>query len=114
VNGQKILHHDGGYSTFRADITGILAENNTLTVAVDNSRNDSVYPQKADFTFYGGIYRDVSLIVVTRNHIALGYLGGCGVQITSTVQGADASVNVKTWVEGEGDIEIELQAADGT
>ena len=114
VNGQRVLHHDGGYSTFRADITGILAENNTLTVAVDNSRNDSVYPQKADFTFYGGIYRDVSLIVVSRNHIALGYLGGCGVQITPTVQGADASVNVKTWVEGEGEIEIELQAADGT
>ncbi len=114
VNGQRVLHHDGGYSTFRADITGILAENNTLTVAVDNSRNDSVYPQKADFTFYGGIYRDVSLIVVSRNHIALGYLGGCGVQITPTVQGADASVNVKTWVEGEGEIEIELKAADGT
>ena len=114
LNGQKVTRHDGGYSTFRADVTGILAEQNTLTVAVDNSRNDSVYPQKADFTFYGGIYRDVSLIVVSRDHIALGYLGGCGVQITPTVQGADATVNVKTWVEGEGDVEIELQAADGT
>jgi len=114
LNGQRLVHHDGGYSTFRADITGVLAQDNTLTVAVDNSRNDSVYPQKADFTFYGGIYRDLSLIVVSRDHIALGYLGGCGVQITPTVHGANALVNVKTWVEGEGDIEIELVDVEGT
>ena len=52
------------YSTFRWDVTDFLAEENRLTVHVDNSRNDRVYPQKADFTFYGGIYRDVLVLVV--------------------------------------------------
>ena len=47
-----------------------------LTVEVDNSKNDRVYPQKADFTFYGGIYRDVSLMVVSKNHFTLDYFGG--------------------------------------
>ncbi len=113
LNGQEVTRHDGGYSTFRADITALLQAENDLAVAVDNSSNDTVYPQKADFTFYGGIYRDVSLIVVNRDHIALGYLGGSGVQITPTVQGADAAVNVKTWIEGDGDVQVELLDAAG-
>lgn len=55
MNGQPVGTHDGGYSTFRWDVTSLLKEENQLTVYVDNSRNDRVYPQKADFTFYGGI-----------------------------------------------------------
>ena len=76
LNGVEAARHDGGYSTFRADVTALLADSNELIVEADNSKNDRVYPQKADFTFYGGIYRDVSLLVVNRNHIALDYLGG--------------------------------------
>ena len=113
LNGQEIMTHDGGYSTFRADITALLAENNDLVVAVDNSKNDRVYPQKADFTFYGGIYRDVTLLVVNKNHIALNYLGGCGVQITPTVSGSKADIAVKSWVEGEGEIEFSILDAAG-
>ena len=55
VNGQRLAHHEGGYSTFRVDITDALQGENLLCVAVDNSNNDRVYPQKADFTFYGGL-----------------------------------------------------------
>mgnify|MGYP003068912849 FL=1 len=113
LNGQEVMRHDGGYSTFRAEVTGLLAEENELTVAVDNSKNDRVYPQKADFTFYGGIYRDVSLLVVSKNHIALDYLGSCGVQITPTVNGANADITVKTRVEGEGEIEFSILDAAG-
>ena len=80
---------------------------------VDNSKNDRVYPQKADFTFYGGIYRDVSLMVVSKNHFALDYFGGPGIRITPTVQGADASVQVTTWHDGEGEVSIELLDAAG-
>ena len=57
LNGKTVATHDGGYSTFRADLTDGLAEKNVLTVIADNSKNDHVYPQRADFTFYGGIYR---------------------------------------------------------
>ena len=115
LNGSPVCNHDGGYSTFRANITELLRDENELTVEVDNSKNDRVYPQKADFTFYGGIYRDVSLMVVSKNHFTLDYFGGPGIRITPTVQGADASVQVTTWHDGEGEVSIELlDAADNT
>ena len=114
LNGHEVMTHDGGYSTFRADITALLNESNELTVDVDNSKNDRVYPQKADFTFYGGIYRDVTLIVVNKNHIALGHLGGCGVQITPTVNGANADIEIKTLTEGDGEVELSILDAAGS
>ncbi len=113
LNGVEAARHDGGYSTFRADVTALLADSNELIVEADNSKNDRVYPQKADFTFYGGIYRDVSLLVVNRNHIALDYLGGSGVQITPTVNGANADIEVKTWMEGDGEVEFSIYDAAG-
>ena len=113
LNGVEAARHDGGYSTFRADVTALLADSNELIVEADNSKNDRVYPQKADFTFYGGIYRDVSLLVVNRNHIALGYLGGPGVQITPAVNGANADIEVKTWMEGDGEVEFSIYDATG-
>lgn len=66
----------------------------------DNGKNEEVYPQKADFTFYGGIYRPVRQIVVPAAHFALGYWGGCGVKVTPTVEGRNARVQVEAWVEG--------------
>ena len=113
LNGSPVCNHDGGYSTFRANITELLRDENELTVEVDNSKNDRVYPQKADFTFYGGIYRDISLMVVSKNHFTLDYFGGPGIRITPTVQGADASVQVTTWHDGEGEVSIELLDAAG-
>ena len=113
LNGSPVCNHDGGYSTFRANITELLRDENELTVEVDNSKNDRVYPQKADFTFYGGIYRDVSLMVVRKNHFTLDYFGGPGIRITPTVQGTDASVQVTTWHDGEGEVSIELLDAAG-
>ena len=113
LNGSPVCNHDGGYSTFRANITELLRDENELTVEVDNSKNDRVYPQKADFTFYGGIYRDVSLMVVSKNHFTLYYFGGPGIRSTPTVQGADASVQVTTWHDGEGEVSIELLDAAG-
>ena len=66
LNGSDVCTHEGGYSTFRADVTALLKAENALTVVADNSVNDTVYPQKADFTFYGGIYRGVRLLVVDK------------------------------------------------
>ena len=54
VNGEKLAHHDGGYSTWRVNLTEALKEEkNLLVIAVDNSPNRVLYPQTADFTFYG-------------------------------------------------------------
>ena len=76
LNGEEVMTHDGGYSTFRCDVTDRLKSENSLRVEVDNSVNDRVYPQKADFTFYGGIYRDVYLIVLNEHHFDLDHYGG--------------------------------------
>ena len=97
LNGQPVMAHDGGYSTFRGDITALLQEENLLHVDVDNSVNERVYPQKADFTFYGGIYRDVKLIVVSAQHFDMDYWGGSGLAVTPTVAGKDGRVRVRTW-----------------
>lgn len=99
INGMPVCSHDGGYSTFRADITEFLAEKNHLTVEADNSVNDRVYPQKADFTFYGGIYRDVNLLIVNRCHFDLDYYGDSGLRITPLVKGKDGAVRVQTFLD---------------
>ncbi len=86
LNEQKLAQHRGGYSTFRVDITDTLKEgNNLLRVEVDNSDNDTVYPQKADFTFYGGIYRDVTLHILPAAHFALAENGAVPVKVTPIV-----------------------------
>ena len=113
LNGIEICRHDNGYATFRAEITGLLQAQNTLVVEVDNSVNDHVYPQKADFTFYGGIYRDVSLLTVNRDHIALGHCGDTGVKIIPAVRTGCADITVETRVEGKGSVEVELLDASG-
>ena len=99
VNGKKLAHHDGGYSTWRVDVTNEIGRDTLLVIAVDNSASDKVYPQVADFTFYGGLYRDVNLICVSDSHFDLEYYGGTGVQVTPEVIGNDAKVKVKTWVK---------------
>ena len=114
LNGQNVMHHDGGYSTFRGDVTELLKKDNTLKVAVDNSVNNRVYPQKADFTFYGGIYRDVLLRIVPKEHFELDYYGGEGVKITPTVEGKDGVVRVESYHHtGDAQVTVTLLDADG-
>ena len=114
LNGQTAMTHDGGYSTFRSDITGLLKPENHLVVEVDNSRNDRVYPQKADFTFYGGIYRAVKLLTVDRFHFDLDYHGGPGIAVHADVRGKDAAVRVRTWHNAEnGRVKLTLKDAAG-
>ena len=98
VNGQQLAHHDGGYSTWRIDITAALQPNNLIVVAVNNAPNETVYPQMADFTFYGGLYRNVNLICVSQSHFDLDYYGGPGLTVTPEVCGADAKINIKAFV----------------
>ena len=95
LNGKNLAHHDGGYSTWRVDITDTLEDENSLVIAVDNAPNETVYPQMADFTFYGGLYRDVNLIAVNNTHFDLDYFGGSGIKITPNIVGKDARVEIE-------------------
>ena len=110
LNGVIVMTHDGGYSTFRCDITDYLTDENILLVEVDNSRNDRVYPQKADFTFYGGIYRDVRLITVDQHHFDMDFHGGPGIAVTAET---DGHVNVRTWANCDGDVTVAIKDAEG-
>ncbi len=84
VNGVKVTEHEGGYSIFRADLTDACCKDgeNFLAIACDNRRKEEVYPQSADFTFYGGLYRGVNLITVPESHFDLDYYGGNGLMVT--------------------------------
>ena len=98
LNGKKLASHDGGYSTWRVDITDSLEAKNLFAIAVDNAPNDRVYPQMADFTFYGGLYRDVNIVCVSESHFDLEYYGGPGLKITPVMEGKDAKVEIETFV----------------
>ena len=101
INGKKLANHDGGYSTWRVDITDALEDKNLFVFEVDNSQNDRVYPQNADFTFYGGIYRDLNIIAVNESHFDLEYYGTPGIKVTPEVVGKDAKVEVEVFVKNE-------------
>ncbi len=117
LNGKDVTTHDGGYSTFRKEITELLQEENALTVYVDNGVNDRVYPQKADFTFYGGIYRDVELLIVNKQHFSLDYYGGDGIRvIAKPIEGyQNGEVNIETWHNAEnGIVTVSILDQNGT
>lgn len=102
VNGKEAVYHGGGYSIFRADITDLCKEDgeNLLAVSCDNSEKSSVYPQSADFTFYGGLYRGVNLISVPNTHFDLHYYGGPGLRVTPKPCGecGGAKFELESWV----------------
>ena len=100
LNGRQLASHDGGYSTWRVELTDDLLERNLLVIAVDNAPNDRVYPQTADFTFYGGLYRDVNLIAVPDAHFDLAHHGGPGIHVTAVMEGSDAKVTVRDFSVG--------------
>lgn len=115
VNGKEACHHDGGYSTWRVNVTDLLADENEVVVAVDNAANEHVYPQMADFTFYGGLYRSVNVIGVSETRFDLDYYGGPAIMVTPKVEGQNASVEVQVFVtEARDGDELTYTIWDGT
>lgn len=113
-NGELLAVHHGGYSGFRVKIPADrITENNLLTVTADNSRSDSVYPQNADFTFYGGIYRDVKIISVSSAHFDLEYMGSCGVAVTPEIIGEDADIHIKAYTKNSNGAKVKFTVFDG-
>lgn len=98
LDGKKLAHHDGGYSTWRVNLTEELKDKSLLVIAVNNGENDVVYPQMADFTFYGGLYRDVNILAVDDSHFDLDYFGGTGLMVTPKITGEDAKVEVQVFL----------------
>ena len=108
LNGQHLGEHKGGYSTFRFDVTDIVefGENNILAVKVDNSLADDIYPIWADFTFYGGLYRDVNLVVVEPTHFELIDNASKGIYVSQDeITKENAKISVKTLLANDSDVE---------
>ncbi len=117
VGGEKLAHHDGGYSTWRVDITKHIADETVIEIDVDNAPNDRVYPQMADFTFYGGIYRDVNLICVPESHFDLDYFGTPGLKVTPEIKGKDAEIEIDAYITNKKDaqkLRYTIYDAEGT
>lgn len=115
VNGILVGEHINGYSTFRFDITPFLTkEKNEIEITVDNSSNPLLYPQVADFTFYGGLYRDVNIIYnLPQTHFSLLDKSKNGIYITPRING---DVYIKSYIDGSAcgvTKEFEVLDADG-
>ena len=113
LNGRLLATHDGGYSTYHVNLTEELLDENELIIKVDNSPNDHVYPQKADFTFYGGLYRDIKLITVPESHFDLDYYGGKGFYVTPQMkEDGSAEIRFDAYVYGEAE-EVSVSVKNG-
>lgn len=105
VNGTYLGQHEGGYSRFRFGVTGVLVPggDNVIAVRVSNARDTDIAPVSADYTFEGGIYRNVSLWAVDDLHVRMEDYAGPGVYLRqSDVTAASATVTVTTklWNDG--------------
>ena len=111
-NGREMGTHKGGFSTFRYDLTPAMkATGNVLTAVVSNAVSD-IYPQTADFTFFGGLYRDVYFMEVAHPHFDLLKHGTDAVFVTPHVSGV-TRVDLFP-VDSEGcTLTVELKDADG-
>jgi beta-galactosidase len=135
INGQLVGTHTGGYSAFMFDVTNIvtLGQDNLIAIQVDNSSTIICPPLSADFTFFGGITRDVELITANPVHInpnvtiSTSYsMGGINVAQPgvivkqANVSATSADVSIATKLKNAGNttatatIEINLKKADGT
>ena len=102
VNGKKAANHKGGYTAFTTEITSLLHFDayNLIEVEVDNSHNENIPPLDADFTFYGGIYRDVELIKVPKQHFSLQDFASDGFYVNyDNVSNEKADVNVTVLID---------------
>jgi len=117
ANGEKVAEHRGGYSTFRVNISDYFVEDEAdIAVVADNSHFDDVYPQSADFTFYGGMYRPVQLIAVPQTHFDLDFYGSSGIAYQTTIQTYDVNVKLNAWVsnpEPSDQVHFEIKNQDG-
>ena len=110
-NGKKLAEHHGGYSAFTVELADIRPEN-LLVVSADNNVNDRVYPQNADFTFYGGIYRSVKLIGVPQAHFDFAATGEPGLDVVPVMENGHATVTLDAGVTGGEGCEVLFRILD--
>lgn len=114
LNGMQIGHHEGGYSRFIIDITDQIQESNTLIVKVSNITTDYVYPTTADFTFYGGIYRNVYLKICDKHHLKFNSYSSSPLKCTTSYANNIGHLNVcYTPAFKDDEVKIQIVNKDG-
>ena len=115
-NGKHLARHEGGYSAFRVELTAGRSQKNILVISVSNEDNDRVYPQKADFTFYGGLYREVRLISVPQKHFELLKDGTPGLKVTPAVdlERHSAVITAESWQNADGNVNFTVNGVTKT
>lgn len=85
INESWLGSHIGGYSGFCFDITSEIKNDqpNLFAIKVDNSHNPQIPPLSGDFTFFGGIYRDIKFIKTSNIHFDLLNYGSPGIFINT-------------------------------
>lgn len=113
VNKKAVVFHSGGFSAFRADITDFIKhEKAELVINVDNSENNGIYPQTADFTFFGGLYRGVSLITVSDSHFSLDDSGSKGIYVTPKLSDdGSADINISYKITNSDNCKVQFRSA---
>lgn len=111
LNGHLLGEHRGGSTAFAFDITQVATSGeNRLEVLVDNTHNPDIPPLSADYTFFGGLYRDVHLIVTAPQHISTTHYASSGVYLTTPVVTDDkAEVAIRTMLTNGADRTARLQ-----
>lgn len=102
INGKHIGEHRGGYTAFVFEITDKVkyGEDNSVLVRVSNALQMDIMPLVGDFNFYGGIYRDVHLIVTEKSCISLQDNASTGVYLEQkNVTKALAEVNARVLID---------------
>jgi beta-galactosidase len=97
VNGTYLGEHQGGYATFRFDATAALTigGDNVIAVKVNNAYATNIPPLNGDFTVFGGLYRDVHLVVVDNVHMQMTDYGSSGLFLRQThVSSTSANLQV--------------------
>lgn len=114
LNRMQIGHHEGGYSRFIIDITDQIQESNTLIVKVSNKTTDYIYPTTADFTFYGGIYRNVYLEICDKHHLKFNSFSSSPLKCTISYANNIGHLNVcYTPAFKDDEVKIQIVNKDG-
>lgn len=109
VNGKSAGSHAGGYTAFVVDVTDYIQKENIIEITVDNGRKD-ITPISADFTFWGGIYRDVWLVSTPEQHFRMDNMGSDGVFVsTPEVNGQRGKIQVKGEVTNDAETSVTLE-----
>lgn len=111
VNGQLVGEHRGGYTAFTFDITPYCSftSPNIIAVCVNNGRID-IPPISGDFTFFGGIYRDVWLIATHKQHFNVTNMGSDGIFIqTPQVSEKEASLAIKGEIKNDAPVKTQVE-----